>query len=66
MDDAAMMDSVRDRIREFAVVRDWGQLQEPKNFAVMDTKGGLLPGSGQAPGESSVNDEPSGGRLRGK
>ncbi|WP_036967963.1 nucleotide pyrophosphohydrolase [Promicromonospora kroppenstedtii] len=34
MDDATTIESVRDRLRDFARVRDWGQFHTPKNLAM--------------------------------
>jgi NTP pyrophosphatase (non-canonical NTP hydrolase) len=34
MNDDATIESVRDRLREFAVARDWGQFHTPKNLAM--------------------------------
>ncbi|WP_268247856.1 hypothetical protein [Promicromonospora soli] len=34
MNDDATIESVRDRLREFAVARDWGQFHTPKNLAI--------------------------------
>lgn len=34
MNDDATIESVRDRLRDFAVARDWGQFHKPKNLAM--------------------------------
>lgn len=34
MNDDATIESVRDRLRDFAVARDWGQFHTPKNLAM--------------------------------
>lgn len=34
MNDDATIDSVRDRLRDFAAARDWGQFHTPKNLAM--------------------------------
>jgi dCTP diphosphatase len=34
MNDDATIESVRDRLREFAVARDWGKFHTPKNLAM--------------------------------
>lgn len=34
MNDDATIDSVRARLRDFAVARDWGQFHKPKNLAM--------------------------------
>jgi dCTP diphosphatase len=34
VNDDATIESVRDRLRDFAVARDWGQFHKPKNLAM--------------------------------
>ncbi|MDR7380924.1 nucleotide pyrophosphohydrolase [Promicromonospora iranensis] len=34
MNDDATIESLRDRLRDFAVARDWGQFHKPKNLAM--------------------------------
>lgn len=34
MTDETTIESVRDRLRDFAAARDWGQLHKPKNLAM--------------------------------
>lgn len=34
MNDEATIESVRDRLRDFAVARDWHQFHKPKNLAM--------------------------------